>query len=114
MAKVRSWAGLDVHASEAVACVVDGESGEMTVYRLPGATEAVVASCSGLAGPVRVAYEAGPTWFGLARALAAAGSSACSPRRGRSRVPLRTGSRPTPPRRRAPGEVVDDPRAAPD
>jgi transposase len=25
--------------------------------------------CAGLPGPVRVAYEAGPTGFGLARAL---------------------------------------------
>jgi hypothetical protein len=26
MAKVRSWAGLDVHAAKVVACVVDAES----------------------------------------------------------------------------------------
>ena len=38
MAKVRSWAGLDVHAAKVVACVVDAESGEMTVCRLPGDT----------------------------------------------------------------------------
>jgi len=73
MAKVRSWAGLDVHAAKVIACVVDGESGEMTVHRLPGETAAVVAFCLGLPRPVRVAYEAGPTGFGLARALAAAG-----------------------------------------
>jgi transposase len=73
MAKVRSWAGLDVHAAKVVACVVDGESGEMTVHRLPGETAAVVAFCAGLPGPTRVAYEAGPTGYGLARALTAAG-----------------------------------------
>jgi transposase len=73
MAKVRSWAGLDVHAAKVVACVVDAESGEMTVHRLSGETAAVVAFCAGLPGPVRVAYEAGPTGYGLARALAAAG-----------------------------------------
>jgi transposase len=61
MAKVRSWAGLDVHAAKVIACVVDGESGEMTVHRLPGDTAAVVAFCVGLPGPTRVAYEAGPT-----------------------------------------------------
>jgi transposase len=33
----------------------------------------VVAFCAGLPGPVRVAYEAGPTGYGLARALLAAG-----------------------------------------
>ena len=43
MAKVRSWAGLDVHASKVIACAVDGESGEMTVHRLPGETATVVA-----------------------------------------------------------------------
>jgi hypothetical protein len=32
--KVRTWVGLDVHAAKTVACVVDAESGEMTVHRL--------------------------------------------------------------------------------
>jgi len=73
MAKVRSWAGLDVHAAKVIACVVDRESGEMTVHRLPGDTAVVMAFCAGLPGPTRVAYEAGPTGYGLARALAAAG-----------------------------------------
>jgi transposase len=53
--------------------VVDAESGEMTVQRLSGATGEVVAFCVGLPAPVRVAYEAGPTGFGLARGLLAAG-----------------------------------------
>ena len=73
MTKVRTWVGLDVHAAKTVACVVDAESGEMTVHRLPGEAAAVVAFCVGLPGPVRVAYEAGPTGFGLARTLLAAG-----------------------------------------
>jgi transposase len=73
MAKVRSWAGLDVHAATVVAVTVDGESGELGVHRLSGETAAVVAFCGGLPGPTRVAYEAGPTGFGLARGLAAAG-----------------------------------------
>ena len=73
MTKVRTWVGLDVHAAKTVACVVDAESGEMTVHRLPGEAAAVVAFCVGLPGPVRVAYEAGPTGFGLSRALLAAG-----------------------------------------
>ena len=71
--KVRSWAGLDVHSAKVVACVVDAESGEMTVHRLPGDTARVVAFCAALPGATRVAYEAGPTGFGLARALQAAG-----------------------------------------
>ncbi len=73
MAQVRSWAGLDVHAAKVLAATMDSESGELVVRRLPGATSEVVAFCAGLPGPVRVAYEAGPTGFGLARALQAAG-----------------------------------------
>jgi transposase len=73
MAKVRTWAGLDVHAAKVVAVTVDGESGELRASRLSGRTERVVAFCAELEGPVRVAYEAGPTGFGLARALEAVG-----------------------------------------
>src|SRR3954467_8139271 len=73
MAKVRSCAGLDVHAAKGVAVWVEGESGEMRGRRLTGRTEEVVAFCAGLARPTRVAYEAGPTGFGLARELEAAG-----------------------------------------
>jgi transposase len=71
--KVRTWVGLDVHAAKTVACVVDAESGEMSVRRLPGRTCEVVGFCAGLPELVRVAYEAGPTGFALARALRAAG-----------------------------------------
>jgi transposase len=73
MAQVRSWAGLDVHASKVVAAVVDRETGELGVRRLSGRTSEVVAFCTGLPGPTRVSYEAGPTGFALARALTAAG-----------------------------------------
>jgi transposase len=71
--KVRTWIGLDVHAAKVVACVVDAESGEMRIHRLSGATTGVVAFCAALPAPARVAYEAGPTGFALARALHAAG-----------------------------------------
>ena len=73
MAQVRSWAGLDVHAEKVVAAVVDRVSGELAVRRLSGQTAEVVAFCAGLPGPTWVAYEAGPTGFALARALAAGG-----------------------------------------
>src|SRR5213596_2361361 len=69
MTKVRTWAGLDVHAAATVACVVDAPSGEMSVHRLAGRTSEVTAFCGRLPAPVRVAYEAGPTGFELARAL---------------------------------------------
>jgi transposase len=71
--KVRTWAGLDVHAASTLACVVEAGSAEMSVRRLFGGTGEVAAFCAGLAAPVRVAYEAGPTGFALARALAAVG-----------------------------------------
>jgi transposase len=69
MAQVRSWAGLDVHRASVLAATMDRESGELRVRRLGGETSEVVAFCAGLPGPTRVAYEAGPTGFGLARAL---------------------------------------------
>jgi transposase len=73
MAQVRSWAGLDVHARSVLAVTVDGVSGEMRSRRLAGTTAEVVEFCSSLPGPTRVAYEAGPTGYGLARALQTAG-----------------------------------------
>src|SRR5215211_3729750 len=73
MAQVRSWAGLDVHARSVLAVTVDALSGEMRSRRLPGVTSEVLEFCASLPGPTRVAYEAGPTGYGLARALHAAG-----------------------------------------
>jgi len=73
MAQVRTWVGLDVHAAKVVAAIADSESGELAVQRMGGATAQVAEFCAGLPAPVRVAYEAGPTGFGLARELAARG-----------------------------------------
>ena len=56
MTKVRTWVGLDVHAVKVVACVVDAESGEMSVQRLPGDMSGVVSFVVGLPGPTRAAY----------------------------------------------------------
>jgi transposase len=72
MAKVRSWVGLDVHARSLLAVTIDGESGELRTCRLSGRTSEVVEFCCSLPGSARVAYEAGPTGYGLARALHAA------------------------------------------
>jgi hypothetical protein len=41
MAKIRSWAGLDVHAAKVVAVCVDAESGELTT-KLRGQTARIV------------------------------------------------------------------------
>ena len=73
MTQARTWVGLDVHAAKVVAAVVEVDSGELRTQRLPGRTTQVVEFCAGLPGPVRASYEAGPTGFGLARALEAAG-----------------------------------------
>ena len=67
--QVRSWAGLDVHAAKVVAVTVDAVTGELSAHRLSGETSKVVEFCAGLPAPARVAYEAGPTGFTLARAL---------------------------------------------
>ena len=69
----RTSVGLDVHARSIVAGVLDAATGELWSRRLPPATEAVLSWVGSLPGPVAVAYEAGPTGFGLARALQMAG-----------------------------------------
>jgi len=73
MAGERTSVGLEVHARSIVAGVLDTITGELRSRRLPPATEAVVAWVGSLPGSVLVAYEAGPTGFGLARAWLAAG-----------------------------------------
>lgn len=73
MSQVKTFGGLDVHAAKVVAAIVDTDSGELRVQRLPGQTRRVVEFCCALPAPVRVSYEAGPTGFGLARQLEAAG-----------------------------------------
>jgi transposase len=69
MAKARTLVGLDVHATKIVAAVLDAETGELTFFGLSGETEKAAAFCAGLPQPVRAAYEAGPTGYGLAREL---------------------------------------------
>jgi transposase len=73
VAKARTLVGLDVHATKVVAVVLDVESGELQVFRLGGEVGEAAALCAGLPGPVRAAYEAGPTGYGLARELACRG-----------------------------------------
>ena len=73
MAKARSLVGLDVHATKVVAAVLDAETGQLQTFAMSGETAKVAAFCAGLPRPVRVAYEAGPTGYGLARELAKRG-----------------------------------------
>jgi transposase len=69
----RTSVGLDVHARSVVAAAIDGRSGEVFRARLTPAYAEVIEWVGKLPGPCAVVYEAGPTGFGLARALSAAG-----------------------------------------
>ena len=68
-----SWVGIDLHARSAVAGVLYGASGELRSERVAAASGLLVVWLAELPAPVRVAYEAGPTGFGLARVCARAG-----------------------------------------
>ena len=70
MAKARTLVGLDVHAGKIVASVLDADTGEVKSFAMKGETAAAAGFCAGLPRPVRVAYEAGPTGYVLARELA--------------------------------------------
>ncbi len=69
MAKARTLVGLDVHATKIVAAVLDAETGELQFFTLRGDVSEAAGLCAGLPRPVRAAYEAGPTGYGLAREL---------------------------------------------
>ena len=71
MAKARTLVGLDVHATKIVAAVLDAETGELQFFGSVGDVGEAAGLCAGLPRPVRAAYEAGPTGYGLARELAA-------------------------------------------
>ena len=68
----RTSVGLDVHARSVVAAAIDGVTGEVFRARLTPSNEQVVGWVRSLPGPWAATYEAGPTGFGLARAMAAA------------------------------------------
>src|SRR3954452_20681375 len=65
----RTSVGLDVHARSVVGCGLDVQTGEVLRTRLTPAHEQVIGWLRSLPGPIRVTYEAGPTGFGLARAV---------------------------------------------
>ena len=68
-----SWVGLDVHARSVVAGVLDAGSGELRTLGVPPESELTVAWLQTLPQPTHVAYEAGPTGYGLARTCAQVG-----------------------------------------
>jgi transposase len=66
--KAMTLVGLDVHARQTHAAVLDPDSGEIGVSRLGMAPLEVASFLEGLGPAVLAVYEAGPTGFGLARA----------------------------------------------
>jgi len=72
----RTSVGLDVHARSVRAAVIDTATGEVIERTLSPDPSVVVGFVAELArdhGPVLVTYEAGPTGYGLARGVLAAG-----------------------------------------
>jgi transposase len=69
----RTSVGLDVHARSVAAGAIDGVTGELFETKLTPSYQHISSWLAGLPGPVAVAYEAGPTGFGLYRHLTAAG-----------------------------------------
>jgi hypothetical protein len=65
--KAMTLVGLDVHARQTHAAIVDPVTGEVRVNRLRMAPIEVVSFLDGLGSGIVAVYEAGPTGFGLAR-----------------------------------------------
>jgi transposase len=72
MTGTMTWVGLDVHARSIHAAAIDSLTGELTRAKLTNVPD-TVAWLAARPAPVRAAYEAGPTGFGLFRAAQAAG-----------------------------------------
>jgi transposase len=69
----RTSVGLDMHARSVAAAAIDSVTGEVFQARLTPSYDDIRSWMSRLPGPVAVAYEAGPTGFGLYRSLTDAG-----------------------------------------
>ncbi|WP_245580203.1 IS110 family transposase [Arthrobacter castelli] len=68
-----TYIGLDVHAQSIVGCAMNTQTGEVFREKMASDPVAVRSWVQRFDAPVRVAYEAGPTGFGLARYLIEAG-----------------------------------------
>ena len=75
------WVGVDVHAKESVAVVLDQATGEITAQRLAGRPDEVVEWLSTLEPPFRAVYEGGADWLWIGPK-----SSGTRPRRRRLRT----------------------------
>ena len=98
----RTSLGLDVHARSVSAAAIDTLTGEVIQRRLDGEYSHTIDLASRLAaehGPLLITYEAGPTGFGLARELTAAGHRVQVAAPSKLARPPDSGSRPTAPTR---------------
>ena len=68
MAKARTLVGLDVHAAQVVAAVLDAESGELRTFRMNGDVGEAAGFCGGLPRPVAPRMRRGRRATGCARA----------------------------------------------
>ncbi len=76
MSGTMTWVGLDVHTRSTHAAAIDVMTGELSRVRFGPGVQAPLEWLCSLPGPVKACYEAGPTGFGLYRALTAAGVAA--------------------------------------
>jgi transposase len=83
MANATRIVGLDVHAAETHATVLDPVTGELVRRRLRGRPHELIPWLVSLGPGVRAVYEAGPTGYGLARRAALRGLDVrvCHPER---------------------------------
>ena len=72
MTGTMTWVGLDVHARSIHCAAIDALTGELTRTRITNVPD-TVAYLAALPAPVRAAYEAGPTGYGLYRQAQRAG-----------------------------------------
>ena len=64
MPNAPQFVGLDVHAWSVTGHALDGLTGEVWRQKLAPDPAGILAWVSGLPGPVKVVYEAGPTGWG--------------------------------------------------
>jgi len=73
MTQVNRFLGLDVHATETQAALLDQATGELTYRKIRGRPHEVIDYLETVPRPFRAVYEAGPTGYGLARRAAGRG-----------------------------------------
>jgi hypothetical protein len=90
-----SLVGLDVHAAQTHAAILNTATGELRGVKLRMVPTAVVKFLSSLPSPVRAVYEAGPTGSGWPGRRSIAASTFVSSRRARCHARRMIASRPT-------------------